>query len=278
MTSNRCLLVVDDNAINLSLIDYLLCSAGYSVRTAENGKAALDLLAGGLQVEAVLCDIQMPEMDGIELARRLRRDEALAGIPLIAVSALAMVGDRDRIMEAGFDGYLSKPIEPSSFVESLTHMLPGLRPANSAPERAQLPPMSAPATAGVTILALDDVPANLELKRHLLVPLGYRVLTAESVAEALRLVRAEHPDLIISDVGMREGSGFDFIEAVKADESLRRIPFLFLSATHWDEGSRARAIQLGAECYLKRPIDADLLLAEIRRCLQPLARLSTPRY
>jgi two-component system, cell cycle response regulator len=261
------LLVIDDNAINLALISYLLGSAGCEVCVAYEGEEAMRMLARRRNFSAILCDIQMPVMDGYELARRVKADATLARIPLMAISALAMVGDRERILAAGFDGYLSKPIEPLTFISTLTSMVPGLwsdRPVQSpAPAPSPLPPPP----AGQTILALDDTDYNLVLKRDLLQPLGYRVLTAQTAAEALETARREQPDLIISDVGMREGSGFDFITDVKADPQLRDIPFLFISATHWDEASRARGTALGAQNYLRRPMEADALLAEIRRCL-----------
>ena len=118
------------------------------------------------------------------------------------------------------------------------------------------------------ILALDDTPFNLELKRSLLEPLGYQVLTAETPEEALQLARAHGPDLIISDVGMQQSSGFDFIALVKSDPALRMIPFIFLSATHWDAESCSRSLGLGADRYLSRPIDNEVLLTEIRTCLR----------
>jgi two-component system, cell cycle response regulator len=261
-----CLLVVDDNAINLALVSYLLESSGCEVCAAENGEQALTQLDQGKHFDAVLCDIQMPVMDGYELARRIKSRPELASIPLVAVTALAMVGDRDRILGAGFDTYVSKPIDPASFIATLATLVPALQSghavAASAPSPAPLP-----SPRGETILVLDDTPYNVEIKRNLLEPLGYRVLSADTPAAALALARAQRPDLIISDVGMREGSGFDFIASVKADPTLRDIPFLFLSATHWDESARERGMALGAERYLRRPIDSESLLAEIRQAL-----------
>lgn len=265
MTRPR-LLVVDDNAINLALVSYLLERSGCEVRAAENGQQALDRLAEEPRFDVVLCDIQMPVMDGYELARRIKAQPELASIPLVALTALAMVGDRDRILAGGFDAYVSKPIEPAAFIATLATLVPALHG-----EAASHPPAAAPAPlappAGPTILVLDDTPYNIEFKRNLLEPLGYRVLAADTPSAALALSRSELPDLIISDVGTREGTGFDFITAVKAEPALRDIPFLFLSATHWDEAARARGIALGAERYLRRPLDAESLLAEIRQAL-----------
>jgi two-component system cell cycle response regulator len=260
------LLVVDDNAINLALVSYLLGNSGCEVASAENGERALALLDQRSDFDAVLCDIQMPVMDGYELARRIRQRPELAAIPLVALTALAMVGDRARILAAGFKAYVSKPIEPASFLATLGTLVPSLRSGPAAPAPAP-PPAPLHMTASQTILVLDDTAYNVEIKRNLLEPLGYRVLAAETPAAALALARAERPDLIISDVGMPQGSGFDFIASVKADPTLHDIPFLFLSATHWDDLARERGMALGAWRYLRRPLDSETLLAEIRSAL-----------
>jgi len=262
-----CLMVIDDNATNLALLGYLLDSSGFEVCTAENGATALKLLAQRRDFDAVLCDIQMPVMDGYEFARQVRAQPGLAGLPLVAITALAMVGDRGRILAAGFDGYVSKPIEPVEFIATLKSLVPSLQAEPPVPSPTLAPAPLPPPPAGVTILVLDDTASNLQLKRDLLQPLGYRVLTADTAAAALQLARTEGPNLIISDVGMPSGSGFDFIAEVKADAALRDIPFIFLSATHWDESDRARGMALGAKRYLQRPIDSQALLDEIRRCL-----------
>ena len=105
------ILVVDDNAANLDLMLYLLRSFGHDPEGKADAIAALES-AGTGNFELVLADILMPGMDGYEFARRFKADAALASTPLVAVTALAMPADRKRAEEAGFDGYVTKPIEP----------------------------------------------------------------------------------------------------------------------------------------------------------------------
>jgi two-component system cell cycle response regulator len=261
------ILVIDDNAMNQTLVSYLLTSAGCEVVAADHGEQALAVLAKQARIDAILCDIQMPVMDGHEFAQRVKATPAWRDIPMVAISARAMVGDRDRILASGFDGYLSKPIEPSKFLATLKTLIPSLGADHELPAPVPAPAPLPPPAIGTTVLVLDDTPANLQLKRDLLVPLGYRVVTADNPDDAMRLAKTERPQLIISDVGMHVGSGFDFIEMVKADPELRAVPFLFLSATHWDESARARGLALGATRYLRRPIESETLLREIRDCL-----------
>lgn len=108
------ILVVEDNPTNLDLITYLLRALGYDVSYETDGEAGLAAALSG-DFDLVLTDVLMPGMDGLEFARRFKADSRTAGTPLIAVTALAMSGDRERILSAGFDGYISKPIDPKKF-------------------------------------------------------------------------------------------------------------------------------------------------------------------
>jgi CheY-like chemotaxis protein len=108
-------LVVEDNPQNLELMCFLLQASGHETLVARNGQQGLDVAAASLP-DLILCDIQMPVLDGFGVVERLRLDPRLRGIPCVAVTALAMPLDRERALAAGFDGYLSKPIEPRTFV------------------------------------------------------------------------------------------------------------------------------------------------------------------
>jgi two-component system cell cycle response regulator len=112
------ILLIDDNDINLELMSYLLGAFGYCVHTARSGAEGLQQ-AIATTPDLIVCDVLMPGMDGHEVARHLASDAALAAIPLIAVTALAMVDDRKKVLESGFDGYISKPIDPVTFVDEI---------------------------------------------------------------------------------------------------------------------------------------------------------------
>lgn len=261
-------LVIEDNAANAALMTYLLQASGYRALAAEDGERGITL-ALQEHPDLVLCDIQMPGIDGFEVVRRLRGLEQLRGVPVLALTAMAMIGDQERILAHGFDGYLPKPIDPQAALAAIRHHLPDAQvPEPAAPSAPAQRPDTTPVLLA-TILAVDDITLNLELVRGLLEPHGYRVVTAGSMDQALALAHEHLPDLIVSDVGMRHGDGFDFIAALKADAGLKHIPVLFLSSTHWDERSRARGLALGAVCYLRRPIESQLLLDRIRALLQP---------
>lgn len=117
------ILVADDNRANLDLMLYLLRAFDYEVQGVADGVAAFEAAGAGTYA-LVLTDILMPGIDGYELLRRMRADERLAEMPVVAVTALAMPGDARRISEAGFDGYITKPIEPTRFVSQVEAFLP----------------------------------------------------------------------------------------------------------------------------------------------------------
>lgn len=261
-------LVVEDHEVNRQLMEYLLAAHGHEVTVAADGIEGLATLRAR-RPDVVVCDIEMPRLDGVAFAQAVRADPAFAGLPLLAVTSYAMQGDRHRVLAAGFDDYVAKPIDPERFVPWLEAHLRGQAPSEPVTAPAPLPPPRPPRDHGPLVLVVDDEPLNLELKRSCLEPLGYRVRTATGPGEALRLARQEVPSLIISDVGMPQGDGFDFIVQVKREPLLARVPFVFISMTHWDEALRAKALALGAVRYLRRPLPAEELIAEVRRWVSP---------
>jgi len=117
------ILVIDDNRTNLDLMLYLLQAFGHEPFGINDPATALQV-ARDRQFDAILSDVLMPGIDGFSLVQSFRSEPALQGKPLIAVTALAMAGDQQRILSAGFDGYISKPIDPERFVSQVDAFLP----------------------------------------------------------------------------------------------------------------------------------------------------------
>lgn len=124
------ILIIEDNADNMSLLVYLLESAGHTVYQAVDGDAGLEM-AGRAVPDLVLCDIRMPGIDGYEVARRIRADASFDSVPLVAVTASVSGADRDTALAAGFDDFVAKPIEPARFLEQVQKFLQ----ARSQPSR-----------------------------------------------------------------------------------------------------------------------------------------------
>ncbi len=115
-------LVVEDNPINMKLAVFLLESRGHAVLTAEEAETGI-AIAREKHPDLILMDIQLPGIDGLEAIRRLKHDERTARIPIIALTALAMKGDEERMRAGGCDGYIAKPIRYHEFLEAVSGML-----------------------------------------------------------------------------------------------------------------------------------------------------------
>jgi len=267
------ILVIEDNADNLELMTYLLKAFGHTVFEARDGAEGLNAVKRELP-DLVLCDLQMPKVDGYEVAKAVRRDPVLAKLPLVAVTAYAMRGDRDRVLAAGFDGYISKPIVPEEFVGQVERFLEANQPSPAQPAPAAEERHQGPAACRATIVVVDNCLANLDLIRSTLEPFGYRVITAETVREGLEIARESLPDLILSDLHMRDADGYAFLKIVKADPGLREIPFAIISSTVWRETDPSLALSMGADRFILRPIEPGEFLAQIEACVGPTKKSS----
>ena len=111
-------LIVEDNEKNMKLVRDVLQATGYRTLEATTGEEAVELALS--QAPAlVLMDVQLPGIDGVEALERLRQNERTASIPVLALTAQAMSGDRERFLEAGFDGYLAKPVDVGELIEAV---------------------------------------------------------------------------------------------------------------------------------------------------------------
>jgi CheY-like chemotaxis protein len=121
----RKILVVEDNDMNMQLVEFLLEEGGYEIVKATSGEEALALTrqADDATPDLILMDIHLPGMDGLSVVRAMKEDARTARIPILALTAHAMRGDRDRFLEAGCDGYISKPIDVKTFVASIERYL-----------------------------------------------------------------------------------------------------------------------------------------------------------
>ncbi len=117
-------LVVEDNPESMDLLLYLLGAFGYTTFAAKDGESGLDA-ADAIRPDLIICDIHLPGIDGFTVVTRLKANPQLQETPVVAVTALAMVGDRDRVLAGGFDGYISKPIDPETFADQVkAHLRP----------------------------------------------------------------------------------------------------------------------------------------------------------
>ncbi|MBL8032208.1 MAG: response regulator [Leptospiraceae bacterium] len=118
----RSVLVIEDNEHNMYLTRFILENGGYTVIEARSGEEGIRF-AETHRPHLILLDIQLPEMDGYAVARQLRINSELNSVPIIAVTSYAMVGDRERVLDAGCTGYIEKPINPDTFITQIREFL-----------------------------------------------------------------------------------------------------------------------------------------------------------
>jgi CheY-like chemotaxis protein/HPt (histidine-containing phosphotransfer) domain-containing protein len=145
-------LLAEDNKINQQVAEELLAQAGLKVTIANNGREAVEMLEDKNEYEAVLMDMQMPEMDGYEATRTIRQNPEFRDLPIIAMTANVMAGDREKCLEAGMNDHVAKPIEPDKLFKTLAQWI---APRESEAPRAELEP------SGKKI-AEDSLPGSLE--------------------------------------------------------------------------------------------------------------------
>ena len=124
------ILVVEDNELNMKLFRDVLVATGFRALEATTGGEAVDLAVEEVP-DLVLMDIQLPDADGIDVLHRLRTDDRTAAIPVLAVTAQAMQGDRERFLAAGFDGYVSKPLHVGELIDTVQQHCSGSPHPNS---------------------------------------------------------------------------------------------------------------------------------------------------
>ena len=265
------ILLIEDNRDHLELMAYLLRAFGHKPLSCGSGEGGMGV-ALNKQIDLVVCDLMLGGMNGFEVAQSFKADATLKNIPLVAISALTADSVRKRALAAGFDGFVSKPISPEAFVFELQRFvksdLTQTPPARG--EEAGLPESTARPVAPqrqCTILAVDDRPPNLDLARAMLEPFGFQVVTAGGVQEALACARRDPPSLILTDVHMGDGTGFDLVKTVRTDAQLHNIPCLVISATYLDFDPRTEELGLDDTNFILRPIEPEALVAKIEACL-----------
>ncbi len=266
----RLLLIVDDNATNRRILTRQVALWGMVAQEADSPAAALELLRAGRRFDLAVLDMQMPEVDGVTLAREIRHLRTAEEMPLVLLSSLGQ-----RPPDGLFAASLTKPVKPAQLSEVLARAL-----ACHLPAAAASAPPAGPATdgsAGATaepagpgrLLLAEDNPVNQKVALHMLRTLGRTADAVSNGLEVLDSVRRQRYDVILLDVQMPEMDGLTVARHLVQDHpDPARRPWMIAVTANAMQGDRERCLAAGMDDYLSKPMKIAELAAALERAAQ----------
>jgi len=259
------LLVVDDNATNRRILNTQTAKWGMVTRDTESPMTALEWVKNGERFDLAILDMNMPEMNGLELAKHIR--ETSAGFPLVLFSSLGRkeVGDEADL----FAAYLAKPLKQSHLFDMLAGLFFGevkKRETKSPDERVKLDPEMA-ALHPLKILLAEDNAVNQKLALRLLQQMGYRADVASNGIEAVESTMRQRYDVILMDVQMPEMSGLEATQQIRAKDIAQ--PHVIGVTANAMQGDREACLAAGMDDYIAKPIRVEELVYALQKAKQP---------
>jgi len=264
-------LVVDDNATNRRILHEILTSWNMQPTVVAGGREALAALdqarRAGSPFALVLLDGMMPEIDGFELAARIKEQPDLVGAALMMLSSADRKEDAARCRQLGVSAYLVKPVRQSDLLDAIMNTLS----AQGLPEwrsRVAVRPAPSRAERRLRLLLAEDNIVNQRVAVRLLEKRGHDVVVVNTGRQAVAAVAEQSFDAVLMDVQMPEMDGFESTAVIRQREQTTggRIPIIAMTA-HAMKGDRERCLEAGMDGYISKPLQPDTLYAAVEsRC------------
>ena len=257
-------LAVDDNLTNRRMLDGILRNWKMEPTLVAGGRVALQALQkadrAGEQFDILLLDVEMPEMDGLEVAGQTRQIIGPEELPLILLPSGGVVLDPEEMSELGIFRQVLKPIRPTSLADAISRALEEEAGVEKPADKEPAPP------GKLRILLVEDDPVNQKVTTRLLEKRGHQVDVAEDGKEGVRRYTGNEElyDLILMDIQMPEMNGYEATEAIREHEEKtgQHIPIVALTA-HAMRGERDRSLEAGMDDYLSKPVSGQELYETI---------------
>jgi PAS domain S-box-containing protein len=265
-------LVVDDNATNRRILEEMITNWRMKPVAAASGAAALKAMkraqTNGNPFRVVLLDGHMPEMDGFEVAARVKKDPHLRHATVILLTSAGKREDLSRAKTLGAAAALTKPVKQSELWDAIVTALHVPVHAKTAP--SALRERALGATRALQILVAEDNPVNQQLALHLLERRGHSATVAENGREALAAIEKHNFDLVLMDVQMPEMGGLEATRAIREKEKStgEHLPIVAMTA-HAMQGDRERCLEAGMDGYLAKPLDPKIFLQTVETAASP---------
>jgi two-component system sensor histidine kinase/response regulator len=272
-------LVVDDNATNRRMLEEMISNWRMKPVAASNGPAALKAMkraqAEGNPFQVVLLDGHMPEMDGFEVATKVKKDPRLKQATVILLTSAGRREDLTRAKGLGAAAALTKPVKQSELWDAIVTALHA--PADVKRRTAAAPSKTGDAQRPLRILVAEDNPVNQQLALHLLERRGHSAVVAENGREALSALEKHKFDLVLMDVQMPEMGGLEATTAIRENEKTtgQRVPIIAMTA-HAMQGDRERCLEAGMDGYLSKPLDPKVFQQTVESMASPQSAGSEP--
>ena len=274
----RRMLIVDDNETNRRILREMLAAEGVKVdeaTMANDGLAALRRAAQKrVPYDLAILDVQMPDMDGFQLATAVRQDQTLARTKLLMLTSAGQRGDGERCRELGIRGYLTKPLSRVDLLEALGTVLAGPAEEAGTPDVVTRHTI-AESRASLRVLLAEDNPVNQQVAVAMLVKRGHEVHVVGNGREAVDAVAERAYDVVLMDIQMPEMDGFEATQAIRATPRGAQLPIIALTA-HALSGERERCKAHGMTDYLAKPFKAHELFTLVEQLSGGVAPASQP--
>jgi CheY-like chemotaxis protein len=275
-------LIVDDNENNRNILHHQLLSWGMRNGRAENGQNALEVLKKAAAVrdpyELALLDMMMPGMSGLELARAIKADSAIASVQLILLTSISQDYDTETMHRHGISAHLTKPVRQSRLYDCIASTLASQSGKKPQPISGSIDSDKASAFLGARVLLAEDQPVNQEVARGMVESFGCRVEVVSNGQEALDALSKTPYDLVLMDCQMPELDGYAATRIFRQREAqnaknqsgraqaIRRTPIIAMTA-HAMQGDRELCLAAGMDDYISKPFNLDRLFALLKRWL-----------
>jgi PAS domain S-box-containing protein len=275
-------LAVDDNATNRKILSHQLDSWGVVHAEVDSGARALDALRAaarrGEPYDLALLDLMMPGMDGLELARAIKADPAVAGTSLVMLTSFGQRGQSEAAREAGIEACLTKPVRQSQLFDCLATVMSRTPPAPKPPKPHAAPAAKGtPAVSNKLILLAEDNIVNQKVAVRQLQKLGYRADAVANGREAVEALGRIAYDLVLMDCQMPEMDGYAATAEIRRREGAsKRTPVVAMTANAL-EGDREKCLAAGMDDYVSKPVRPEELAAVLERLLADGAAIAEAR-
>ena len=267
-------LTVDDNETNRTVLQHLLGGWDMREQQAASGAEALSILhaeAGrGKMFDLAVLDMQMPGIDGLELARAMKKDPRFASIRIVMLTSVDRQEDPEALRETGVDAYLTKPVKQSQLFDCLSLVMScdvetreiksGLVALSEQPA-----PLSDHPVENLRILIAEDNPVNQKVALFQLQKLGYMADVVENGRRALEALARSRYDIVFMDCQMPELDGYEATRDLRAIEGEDRHTWIVAMTANSLEGDREKCLNAGMDDYVSKPVKPEILQAAIRR-------------